>query len=66
VDEKPRMTRPLKGDEHSGSAKDRRSGEDRRKADDPDFFAGGGIERRSGIEARRKRRTAAQNGNEAV
>jgi hypothetical protein len=31
---------------------DRRTGEDRRKAVNPDFFARGGIERRSGIEVR--------------
>jgi hypothetical protein len=32
---------------------DRRSGDDRRKADAPDFFTRGGIERRSGFEARK-------------
>jgi len=33
---------------------ERRSGEDRRKADSEDFFARGGIDRRSGVEARRQ------------
>lgn len=33
---------------------ERRSGEDRRKADSQDFFAQGGIDRRSGAEARKK------------
>jgi hypothetical protein len=32
---------------------ERRSGEDRRKADSEDFFARGGIDRRSRVEARR-------------
>jgi hypothetical protein len=31
---------------------ERRSGEDRRKRDSKDFFDRGGIERRSGVEAR--------------
>jgi hypothetical protein len=33
---------------------ERRSGEDRRKADSGDFFARGGIDRRSGVEARQQ------------
>jgi hypothetical protein len=33
---------------------ERRSDEDRRKADSEDFFARGGIDRRSGVEARRQ------------
>jgi len=33
---------------------DRRSGEDRRKVYDLEFFKGGGIERRSGVESRQK------------
>lgn len=33
---------------------ERRSGEDRRKADSQDFFARGGIDRRSGAEARQQ------------
>ena len=33
---------------------DRRSGEDRREDDDLDFFAKGGVEKRSGVEARQK------------
>lgn len=33
---------------------ERRSGEDRRKADSQDFFARGGIDRRSGVEARQQ------------
>lgn len=33
---------------------ERRSGEDRRKADSQDFFARGGFDRRSGVEARKQ------------
>jgi hypothetical protein len=33
---------------------DRRSGDDRRKVHDIEFFKGGGIERRSGVESRQK------------
>jgi hypothetical protein len=41
---------------------ERRSGEDRRKADSQDFFARGGIDRRSGVEAR-KNQQKRENGN---
>ena len=39
---------------------DRRSGDDRRKHYDLDFFEHGGVERRRGIEARQKRDRRAQ------
>jgi len=42
----------LKDDSSLNPLIDRRSGEDRRKANNPDFFARGGIERRSGTEPR--------------
>jgi hypothetical protein len=45
---------------------DRKSGGDRRKVDNPDFIDRGGIDRRSGIEARQKREKVAQNGKGAM
>ena len=39
---------------------DRRSGDDRRKHYDLDFFEQGGVERRSGIEPRQKKERRAQ------
>jgi hypothetical protein len=45
---------------------DRRTGEDRRKADNPDFFARGGIERRSGIEVRGECKRVTPTGKEAA
>jgi hypothetical protein len=45
---------------------DRRSGEDRRNADNPDFFARGGIERRSGIEVRGECKRVTPTGKEAA
>jgi len=39
---------------------DRRSGDDRRKVHDIEFFKGGGIERRSGVESRQKEDSSVQ------
>jgi hypothetical protein len=38
----------------TGSSPERRSGADRRKGNDPEFFSRGGIERRRGTEERQK------------
>ena len=46
---------PLKGRRIGDPYPDRRSGDDRRKVYDLDFFEQGGVERRSGIEPRQKR-----------
>jgi hypothetical protein len=50
----------LKDDMSPFSLGDRRSGEDRRMAGNPDFFARGGIERRRGSDPRHKAKRAAQ------
>ena len=42
---------------------DRRSGEDRRKVYDLEFFKGGGIERRGGVESRQAEDHNVQSGN---
>jgi len=46
--------RALKDTESLQRLRERRSTEDRRKGDSQEFFARGGIERRSGVEARKK------------
>jgi hypothetical protein len=46
------LSQPLKDRRIEDPLRDRRTGEDRRKHYDLDFFGQGGVERRSGIEAR--------------
>jgi hypothetical protein len=46
---------PLEGIERLHPPTERRTGRDRRKGDSQEFFARGGVERRSGFEARKKR-----------
>jgi hypothetical protein len=52
----------MKKQSNSGDARvgdphvSRRSGDDRRKENDTDYFEKGGIERRSGVERRQKKR----------
>jgi len=61
-----REDQSLKDDSALNAMIDRRSGVERRKDNNPDFFARGGIERRSGIEPRREGKRVAQSGKETT
>jgi hypothetical protein len=60
-----REDQPLEDDRPIDPPLDRRSGEERRKDSNPEFFAGGGIERRRGIDPRRAGKRAAKDRLEA-